>query len=56
MRCPMPELSSFFGVVIKMYWDDHSPSHFYAFYAGEQALIDITSLRFLLDKELKYES
>ena len=40
----MPELSRFFGIVIKMFWDDHNPPHFHAFYADEQALIDITSL------------
>lgn len=40
----MPEISRFFGIVIKMYWDDHNPPHFHAFYAGEQALIGITTL------------
>ena len=40
----MPEISRFFGIVIKMYWDDHNPPHFHAFYAGEQALIDIMTL------------
>jgi len=40
----MPEISKFFGIVIKMYWDDHNPPHFHAFYAGDQALIDITNL------------
>ena len=39
----MPEISRFFGIVIRMYWDDHNPPHFHAFYAGEQALIDISS-------------
>lgn len=40
----MPEICRFFGIVIKMFWDDHNPPHFHAFYAGEEALIDITSL------------
>ena len=40
----MPEISRFFGIVIKMYWDDHNPPHFHAFYAGEQSLIDIATL------------
>ena len=40
----MPEISRFFGIAIKMYWDDHNPPHFHAFYADEQALIDITTL------------
>jgi len=40
----MPEISRFFGIVIKMYWDDHNPPLFHAFYTGEQALIDIHTL------------
>ena len=40
----MPEISRFFGIVIKMFWDDHNPPHFHAFYGGEQVLIDINSL------------
>ena len=27
----MPELSRFYGIVIKMYFDDHDPSHFHDF-------------------------
>jgi hypothetical protein len=40
----MPEISRFFGIVIQMYWDDHNPPHFHAFYAGEEALVDISTL------------
>jgi hypothetical protein len=40
----MPEISRFFGIVIKMFGDDHKPPHFHAFYGDEQALIDINSL------------
>ena len=40
----MPEIARVFGVVMKMFWDDHNPPHFHAFYAGEEALIDINSL------------
>jgi hypothetical protein len=43
----MPEISRFFGIVIKMYWNDHNPPHFHAFYAGEQALVDITTMSLL---------
>jgi hypothetical protein len=39
----MPEISRFFGIVIKMFWDDHNPPHFHAFYGDEQALIDINA-------------
>jgi hypothetical protein len=37
----MPEISRFFGIVIKMFFDDHNPPHFHAEYSGDVALIDI---------------
>ena len=40
----MPELSRFYGVVIKMYFDDHDPSHFHAVYAEDEAVISIETL------------
>lgn len=40
----MPEISRFFGIVIKMFFDDHNPPHFHAEYGGQYALIDIRSL------------
>lgn len=40
----MPEISRFFGIVIKMFFDDHPPPHFHAEYGGDFALIDIRSL------------
>ena len=40
----MPEISRFFGIVIKMFIDDHHPPHFHAAYGDREALIDIRSL------------
>jgi hypothetical protein len=40
----MPEISRFFGIVIKMFFDDHNPPHFHAEYGDDLALIDIRSL------------
>jgi hypothetical protein len=37
----MPEISRFFGIVIKMFFDDHNPPHFHAEYSGDVALIDM---------------
>ena len=37
----VPELSRFFGIIIAMYYNDHSPPHFHAKYGGEQASIRI---------------
>lgn len=37
----MPEIASFFGIKITMYYDDHNPPHFHAEYTGNNALVDI---------------
>lgn len=37
----MPEISSFFGIKITMYWNDHLPPHFHAIYGDDEALVDI---------------
>ena len=43
----MPELSRFYGIVIRMYFDDHAPPHFHAAYGSEEAVIGIDSLALL---------
>jgi hypothetical protein len=40
----MPELSRFFGIVIRMYFNDHHPAHFHACYGDSEALIEIETL------------
>jgi len=40
----MPEISRFFGIVIKMFFGDHLPPHFHAEYGEFKAQIDIRSL------------
>jgi len=40
----MPTLSTFYGIVIQMFWQDHPPPHFHALYAEHEALIDIQTL------------
>jgi len=40
----MPEISRFFGIVIKMFFDEHPPPHFHAEYGDDTALIDIRNL------------
>ncbi len=37
----MPEISRFYGIVIKMYFADHAPPHFHAEYAEYEARIAI---------------
>lgn len=43
----MPEVSRFYGIVIKMYFGDHDPPHFHAEYAGDRAVIHIDTLAVL---------
>jgi Domain of unknown function (DUF4160) len=40
----MPEISRFFGIIIRMYWNDHEPPHFHAIYGEYEALIEIETL------------
>ena len=40
----MPVISRFFGLVIRMYWNDHEPPHFHALYGEHEALIEIETL------------
>lgn len=37
----MPILSTFFGIIIRMWHDDHPPPHIHAAYQGFEALVDI---------------
>jgi hypothetical protein len=40
----MPEISRFFGIIIRMFYSDHEPAHFHAFYGEHEALIEIETL------------
>lgn len=37
----MPELARFYGIVIAMFWRDHLPPHFHAYYGGHEADIGL---------------
>jgi Domain of unknown function (DUF4160) len=39
----VPRISTFYGIVIEMYYGDHPPPHFHARYAGDTAKIQIAS-------------
>lgn len=43
----MPEISRFYGIIIKMHYDDHNPPHFHAEYGEYQALIRIEDFAFM---------
>jgi Domain of unknown function (DUF4160) len=39
----MPRLSSFYGIVISMYFADHAPPHFHARYGEHEAQVRIAT-------------
>ena len=39
----MPIVSSFYGIIIYFYFEDHNPPHFHAKYNEFEALVDIKS-------------
>lgn len=47
----MPEISRFLGIVITMYYGDHSPPHFHAKYGRYRGIFSINELK-LLDGNL----
>lgn len=40
----MPEISRFYGIIIRMFYNDHNPPHFHVFYQENEALIRIETL------------
>ena len=47
----MPTLSTFRGIVIRMYYVEHPPPHFHAIYGDDEAIIAIEALE-LIEGEL----
>jgi Domain of unknown function (DUF4160) len=43
----VPEISRFFGIVIAMYYNDHSPPHFHVRYGEHRAIVEIDPLAVL---------
>ena len=46
----MPTISEFFGILIRMYYDDHNPPHFHAYYGEHEAIILIETLEIVEGK------
>ena len=53
----MPEISTFYGIRITMYYSDHNPPHFHVEYGSNKALINIKTSSVLVgslpNKQLK---
>lgn len=41
----MPEVSRFYGIIIRFYYREHPPVHFHAIYGEHEALIEIETGR-----------
>lgn len=37
----MPEISRFYGIIIKMFYKEHNPPHFHAYYGEKEITIQI---------------
>jgi hypothetical protein len=48
----MPTISQFYGISIRMYFDDHPPPHFHVYYGSDAAKIDINTLD-IIEGELR---
>jgi hypothetical protein len=47
----MPVVSTFFGIIVRMFYDDHEPPHFHVEYQGQAATFDFSGK--LLTGELR---
>jgi hypothetical protein len=43
----MPTISRFYGILIRMYYDDHSPPHVHVVYGEQRATIEIDRIAVL---------
>lgn len=43
----MPEITRFYGIIIKLFFGDHPPPHFHAVYGEHNALINIDTLEII---------
>ena len=43
----MPTVSAFFGISIRMYFNDHLPPHFHAYYGDASVQVEIDTLTVL---------
>jgi Domain of unknown function (DUF4160) len=46
----MPTISMFFGILIRMFFNEHSPPHFHAEYGEYKAVINIQTLEVMEGK------
>lgn len=43
----MPEITRFYGIIIKLFFGDHPPPHFHAVYGEHNGIFDIETLEMI---------
>jgi hypothetical protein len=43
----MPEITRFYGIIIKLFFGDHPPPHFHAVYGEYNAVFDVETLKMI---------
>lgn len=43
----MPTISTFYGILIQMFWGDHAPPHFHALYGEYEVIVNIRTLEII---------
>jgi hypothetical protein len=43
----MPDITRFYGIIIKLFFGDHPPPHFHAVYGEYNGLFDIETLKLI---------
>ena len=46
-RVTLPTISSFYGIMIQMFWGDHAPPHFHALYGEYEVIVNIRTLEII---------
>ncbi|WP_127471924.1 DUF4160 domain-containing protein [Thiomicrorhabdus aquaedulcis] len=43
----MPTISSFYGIIIQMFYGDHAPPHIHVKYSGNNAVVDFQKMEII---------
>ena len=43
----MPLIAEFYGILIRMFYNDHAPPHFHAVYGEHELVVGISPIRIL---------
>lgn len=43
----MPEISRFYGIIIRIFYNDHNPPHFHAEYQDFEVLVSVQPIRII---------